>query len=70
MPPLAGSLPVDNGNCPGETVDQRGVSNGDTGFRVIDNPPENQADGCDIGAVELEIYLPDELYEDGFEDPI
>jgi len=70
MPPSADSLPVDHGNCPGQTVDQRGFSNGDTGFRVIDNPPDNDADGCDIGAVELELYLPEGVFDDGFEDPL
>jgi hypothetical protein len=68
MPPLADSLPVDHGNCPGETMDQRGFSNGDTALRVIDNPPADDADGCDIGAVELEFYIPEVFFVDGFED--
>jgi len=70
MPPMADSLPVDHGNCPSQTTDQRGISNGDTGFRVIDNPPANLADGCDIGAVELELYIPETFFADGFEDPL
>ncbi len=66
----AGSLPVDHGNCPGQTADQRGFTNGDTGLRVVDNPPDNGADGCDIGAVELALYLPEEWFDDGFEDSL
>jgi hypothetical protein len=62
--PILGSPLVDRGACPGELADQRGVSN--NGFRIVDNPPENPADGCDIGAVELELYIED-VFEDGFE---
>lgn len=64
MPPRTGSILVDQGICDGETADQRGVSN--NGLRIVDNPPANSADGCDIGAVELQLYI-DDLFEDSFE---
>lgn len=47
---IPGSVAVDNGSCSGETTDQRGFS------RPVDNPSiSNAADGCDIGAFELQL---------------
>jgi hypothetical protein len=45
-------------------TDQRGISN--AGIRIVDNPPENSGDGCDIGAVELALYI-EKVFENGFE---
>ena len=47
---IPGGLAVDRGSCPGETMDQRGAP------RPVDNPSvSNAADGCDIGAFELQL---------------
>ena len=66
MPPGGESIVIDNGNCPGELADQRGLFDWDTGFRVIDTARANAADGCDIGAVEWPVLRPI-LLRDGFE---
>ncbi len=66
MPPTLGSFVVDKGNCPGELRDQRGFFNAVNDLRVIDNPPANISDGCDIGSTELSLYI-DDVFEDGFE---
>jgi hypothetical protein len=55
MPPMVNSPLIDQGNCPGETADQRGRSNTKTDLRVIDLDPDNAADGCDPGAVERSV---------------
>lgn len=59
--PTEASPLIDQGNCPSEAADQRGVSNGEGG-RAVDRDPADAHDGCDIGAVE---YSP--LLSDGFE---
>jgi hypothetical protein len=46
--PALNSPAIDQGNCPTLTTDQRGLP------RVVDRPPANAADGCDIGAVEFQ----------------
>jgi len=57
--PLASSIAIDRGSCPGESTDQRGYSNPLTGLRPIDDPlAVDAADGCDIGAVERHPELP------------
>ena len=56
---------IDLGSFPGETTDQRGLSNPDTGLRVFDMVPVNADDGCDIGAVE---YYSKDIFADSFED--
>ena len=48
--PLEGSAAVDAGSCPDLTTDQRGLT------RPVDLPGvPNLVDGCDIGAVELQV---------------
>jgi predicted outer membrane repeat protein len=68
MPPTPQSPLVDLGVCNAQVADQRGFSNPDTGMRVIDNPPPNANDGCDIGSVELALIVLPHSFEDGFED--
>lgn len=64
--PLPGSPTIDQGSCPGAVVDQRGRG-GANGLRAIDDPAvPNLADGCDIGAVEKDVWLPP-MFADGFE---
>ncbi|MEM9753898.1 MAG: CSLREA domain-containing protein, partial [Planctomycetota bacterium] len=43
---------VEIGSCPGVLYDQRGLAGSFAG-RVVDGPPANADDGCDIGAVEF-----------------
>jgi hypothetical protein len=66
MPPTAESFAIDRGNCPSELADQRGYSDDETGFRVVDLLPANAADGCDIGAVEMPLAR-NGVFRDGFE---
>lgn len=49
---VAGSPVIDQGSCPGSSSDQRGRGSVATHLRVVDRPPANAGDGCDIGAVE------------------
>lgn len=57
--PLPSSIAIDQGSCPGETADQRGFSDPQTGLRPVDDPlVSDSADGCDIGAVERQAELP------------
>lgn len=67
--PLAGSVVIDRGSCPGERRDQRGFGEAATGFRTVDDPLIVDADaGCDIGAIEAgAVLLPGILLIDGFE---
>ncbi len=66
--PLPGSSVVDQGSCPTEINDQRGMQNSSTGLRVFDEPGiANLAEGCDIGAVEGSGFPSDLLFRDGFE---
>lgn len=58
------SFVIDKGTCPGEVADQRGLGNPASGLRVVDRPPFDIDDGCDIGAVEMGA---EELFVDGFE---
>lgn len=63
--PLTTSLVIDQGACPGELADQRGLSDPQTGLRPVDDPATpDAADGCDIGAVERHRELP---FHDDFE---
>jgi hypothetical protein len=67
--PLSGSPLLDQGNCPGASVDQRRHSDLATGLRIVDDPAiANFGDGCDIGAVELGASGSDGLlFSDDFE---
>jgi CSLREA domain-containing protein len=57
--PLTSSVVIDQGACPGETVDQRGFFEPLSGLRPVDDPlAPDAADGCDIGAVERHPELP------------
>lgn len=57
--PHTTSVAIDQGACPGETVDQRGISDPQTGLRPVDEPLAPDAmDGCDVGAVERHHELP------------
>ena len=66
--PLPDSPVVDNGSCPGEINDQRGLQSPATGLRVFDEPGiANLAEGCDIGSVEGSGFPSDLLFRDGFD---
>jgi len=67
MQPEVDSPVIDQGECPGEFADQREFSNAVTGMRIIDLPPSNASDGCDIGSVE---FFPEGIFADGFESGI
>ena len=67
--PLAGSVAIDHGDCPGAPRDQRGFGDLGTGLRPVDDPTVPDAsDGCDIGSTEAGgVQLPILLFADGFE---
>ncbi len=68
MPMTSPASPaIDHGNCPGSATDQRGWSDG-AGGRVFDDVAiADSDDGCDIGAVEVGLVAPDELFADDLE---
>lgn len=68
LPSAAPASPaIDQGNCPGATVDQRGWSDG-AGARIFDDVAvADSDDGCDIGAIEAGLAAPDDLFADDFE---
>lgn len=67
--PLTGSPAIDQGACPGEVADQRGYGNVTTLMRPVDDGSiPDFADGCDIGAIEIDGVLLDiPFFADGFE---
>jgi CSLREA domain-containing protein len=67
--PAPDSPLVDQGSCPIELADQRGLSNPATSLRAVDDPlTPDFDDGCDIGAVERHPDSPPDLpFLDGFE---
>jgi len=67
--PQSGSPLLDAGSCTGDTHDQRGYQNPNTGLRIVDLPATTTDDGCDIGAVERGAQPPVLDFGDGFEDP-
>lgn len=61
------TLVIDQGFCPGETLDQRGFG-GLGGTRVVDGGGVAAQDGCDIGAVEMGAFdVSSIVFVDGFE---
>ena len=68
--PMMVSPVIDQGSCPGEPSDQRGLG-AMSGGRVVDDIDiVDLDDGCDIGSVEFgagEIVIIDEIFSDGFE---
>lgn len=68
MMPKKYSPLINSGTCSGETQDQRGYRNLQTGKRpVVASPPAAIEDGCDTGAVEYLAQQPDPQFEDSFE---
>lgn len=58
---------IDHGSCATAAVDQRGWSDG-LGSRIVDDGAvADSDDGCDIGAIEVGLTAPPDLFADDFE---